>query len=89
MQNNKATLLKRLSAAGFAAHETVLFLDTHPNDAAALEAFNKYVEVYRKLYKEYLEIYGPLTAFDSKCNNGSFEWVEGPWPWENMMECDK
>lgn len=89
MQSTRINLQKRLSAAQFAVIETGLFLDTHPNDAAAMEAFKKYVGVYRALYKEYTEKYGPLTQFDSTCNNLSFDWLDNPWPWENMMECDK
>ena len=34
--NTRAALLRRVQIARFAAHEAALYLDTHPDDAAAL-----------------------------------------------------
>ncbi len=83
----RTLLLKRLQAAQFAAWEIHLFLDTHPKDEMALECFKKYTERYKELLKEYNERFGPLSA-DKNTNEKHWDWVENPWPWDNM-ECDE
>ena len=40
--NEKEMMLRRLSGAQFAMWETHIFLDTHPNNEAALAALEKY-----------------------------------------------
>ncbi len=83
----RSKLLRRLQAAQFAAWEMHLFLDTHPNDRVAIETHKKYTERYKELLKEYNARFGPITA-DKSNNTEKWEWVENPWPWDNMMECD-
>ena len=38
----KSRMLRRIDAVDFAIHEMVLYLDTHPNDARALKAWEQY-----------------------------------------------
>ena len=40
--NTRAALLRRVQIARFAAHEAALYLDTHPDDAAALAYWRRY-----------------------------------------------
>lgn len=79
--NEREMLLKKISEQQFAAHEVALYLDTHPKNREALEAFRAYRDTAEKLQKEYNEKFGMLTQ---RCpNNGtSWSWVENPWPWD-------
>jgi len=76
---DRHSLLCCLMAADFAAHETRLFLDTHPGDEEATKAMNEYAAQAARLRQEYERNYGPLTGVPGKTENGC--WVEDPWPW--------
>ena len=62
-----------------------IYLDTHPNDRAALEKAEKYKAMARPLIEQYEEQYGPLTKKVTDTN--SWTWVKGPWPWESEDDC--
>ena len=47
------TLLSQLQSVNFAVQELALYLDTHREDAEALELYRSYQEMYRKLRKMY------------------------------------
>ena len=81
MNNDRAMMLKKVQAASFALDDIQLFLDTHPNDRAALECFAKYQKIYKELCAEFEEKYGALKAKDVDTNKG-WTWVMDPWPWE-------
>ncbi len=74
-------LLKQLSAAQFAAWETHIFLDTHPENQTALENMNRFREQANALTRQYESKYGPLTIADMY-GDKRFEWLDSPWPWE-------
>ncbi len=78
--NDKEMLLRRLSAAQFAVWEMHLYLDTHPCDTAAIDAYNKYYKRYKELLKEYTSRFGDITA--GKEENERWQWTEAPWPWD-------
>lgn len=84
----KQKLLMRLSSVQFCMLEMRQFLDTHPNDPEALEMYNKYIDRFNALKKEYEEQCGPLTL----SGNNSDDWLKNPWPWdpdfENACDCD-
>lgn len=68
-----------LGAYDLALHDTVLFLDTHPNDAKALEAFNHFREKVEELQEQYNKC-TPLTVLDNP--KDSWAWGKSEWPWE-------
>lgn len=76
-----ATPLHRLQALGFAAHELGLYLDTHPEDEDALDLFRSYAAMAAKAREEYEKAHGPLRMM-SAGENGCYNWLCGPWPWE-------
>jgi len=78
---SRKELLKRLSAASFAAVDLQLFLDTHPKDATALALMQKHKKEAAMLRKEFESRFGPLTPQDVY-GDTSFEWVNSPWPWD-------
>lgn len=78
-------LLNRLQICDFILVEVGLFLDTHPNDKAALEYFSKYAKIRKEAAAEYTANYGPITMLDCD-QTDSWCWVQQPWPWEKEME---
>ena len=76
MKTRQQALL-RLSAVQFAAWELHMYLDTHPNDAAATLRYKETENKYQQLLAEFEQKYGPVIM----PANGN-EWLENPWPWE-------
>ena len=83
MADNREMLLKRVQICDFILVETNEYLDTHPNDQAALDYFKKYNEMRRTAAKEFTEKYGPLNMWDFEGGN-RWNWVDDPWPWEKQ-----
>ena len=77
---NRRQLLWQLTAQQFAAFDTHLYLDTHPEDKKAMQMFGNYMKNFGAYRKEYESLYGPLTA-DSQ-GMGTKMWIDDPWPWE-------
>lgn len=67
-----------LIEAGFAADELRLFLDTHPDECRALEAYRAAAERVKQCQKE---LTNAVCAMDAG-KNGSWDWTCTPWPWE-------
>lgn len=74
------TLLSQLQTVYFAVQELALYLDTHRDDADALELYRSYQEMAVKLSKMYEAEYGPLTH--KYPQQGPYRWLDDPWPWE-------
>jgi len=81
--NEREKLLKRLQVCDFVLNETALFLNTHPDDKAALEYYKKYMEMERESRAEYVKKYGPVsrTEYDG---GPRWNWIDNPWPWEEV-----
>jgi spore coat protein JB len=79
--NDRMLLLKKLQASDFALVELGLYLDTHPDDKAALAYFAKFLAVKKQLHEEFTKKYGPIRIEDY---DGSpyWKWIDNPWPWE-------
>lgn len=85
--NDRDALLRRISAAQFAAWETHLFLDTHPDDEAALQNMNRYRETANELIRDFEKQFGPLTIADVY-GDTRFSWLDSPWPWDAERESE-
>ncbi|MDR3293268.1 MAG: spore coat protein CotJB [Clostridiales bacterium] len=77
------TLLK-LTQLDFCAADLQLYLDTHPDDAAALTEYNKLISDAANLRAEYEKAHGSLTSRHAFLN-GKFSWIDEPWSWENGL----
>ena len=78
-----AKLLHEVQANGFALLDIQLYLDTHPDDVAALQDYLSYAQRHRLLKRAFEERYGPLTSTGDAIHTSGFEqWVYAPWPWE-------
>lgn len=75
------TPLSQLQVIGFAIQELALYLDTHREDAEALELYRKYQHLYRQQEEEYTKKNGPFTH-TSKSEASQYQWLDDPWPWE-------
>lgn len=81
MDANEQLLLTRIGEARFACIELNLYLDTHPDDAAAQADYQSYAQTLNLLIQRYEEQYGPLMNFgQSVTDTGS--WVYQKWPWD-------
>ena len=78
--SDRDRLATELSAASFAVTEAVQFLDTHPNDRAALEYLSRYAGETDRLREKYEQAYGPLFA-ETSGGPDCWEWTGTPWPW--------
>ena len=58
---SRASLLSWINMVSFAVDDIKLFLDTHPQDPAALEYFNTYSELRRQALEDFAQAYYPLT----------------------------
>ena len=74
------TVLAQLQTVNFVVQELALYLDTHRDDAEALELYRRYQEMYSKLRKLYEEQCGPLNHMHAQ--QGPYRWLDDPWPWE-------
>ena len=75
-QQERERLMKEISALSFALDDTVLYLDTHPESAEAMELRKTLIEQRKGLLKEFDEKFYALTKDCMGC------WGEGPMPWE-------
>ncbi|GAK42206.1 MULTISPECIES: spore coat protein CotJB [Paenibacillus] len=83
VDENYYKLLHELQALDFVLVELTLYLDTHPDDPAALEQFNLYAKTRRELADQFEALYGPLLQYgQSGAQQSSWQWAKSPWPWQ-------
>lgn len=82
MKKEQCELLDLIRVLGFNVYDTVLFLDTHPENQCAIDNYNKYSQLLDKAMKEYETYFGPLTIYNA-VSDCKWSWVEEPWPWES------
>ncbi len=74
------TPLTELQTMAFVVGELALYLDTHRDDAEALEVYRDYQKMYQEGKKEYEKMCGPLNHMSQ--TDGPYRWLDDPWPWE-------
>ena len=70
-----------MQALSFAVDELGLYLDTHASDQDAVDLFNQYVERYEDVVQQYESQFGALTQA-SAAMEGTYDWLNDPWPWD-------
>jgi len=75
------TPLGDLFAISFAAHELVLYLDTHTDDTEAFGVLRELLALKQEAHKRYVEKYGPVNT-DDLIEQSSYTWTKSPFPWE-------
>ena len=90
-------LLRDIGIADFVLIELALYLDTHPLDMEALDAFTQAKNQRYQLMQDYAREFEPLNLYlvcpDTNNETGSyckypgqkhFTWSDGPLPWDNQ-----
>lgn len=81
---NKCELKRKIYELDFAIHELVLFLDSHPTSRRAFELLKDYRHKRKELIEAYESRFGKyIVTTDDVPATGCWEWLKGPWPWEN------
>ena len=74
------TPLTELQTMAFVIQELALYLDTHRDDAEALQMYRQYQALYEKGRATYEKMCGPLNHMSM--DEGGYRWLDDPWPWE-------
>lgn len=94
---DRGTMLTQINEVSFILNDLTLYLDTHPLDTDALDAFGEAMTQRKQLLSAFAKEFEPLTM-NCVCpdtNNGSesgtkypgqrhFTWGDGPLPWDNQ-----
>ena len=75
------TPMSEMQALGFAIQELALYLDTHPEDADALELYRTYQQIHHDCTMKYNAQCRPMTHF-MPTDDKKYTWMHDPWPWE-------
>lgn len=73
--------MSQLQALNFAVQELALYLDTHREDAQALELYREYQKMYDHCVAEFTKKRGPMNHSMVSQAEG-YDWLDDPWPWE-------
>lgn len=80
---NRNALMQYVSEISLAVFDTLLFLDTHPDDRQALNYYREALQKRREAVEEFERLYGPLTVGSPYAiSDNGWQWIERPWPWE-------
>jgi len=74
-------MLLEVQKLQFAALDTALYLDTHPNDPVALYRHKMYTDRLKTVKEAYEMQFGPMTIFGQEVGD-YWRYVNSPWPWE-------
>ena len=80
-QIDRCEALKKVMEADFVAYELQLFLDTHPEDVAAMEKYTEAVKRAAAARKEYEMNFAPITAA-AAAGKLPWQWISSPWTWQ-------
>lgn len=75
------TPLGEVMGLSFMVKELQLYLDTHSDDKEAFALLKEALALYMEAKKRYVARFGALTVGDLATMD-SYDWIEGPWPWE-------
>lgn len=84
--SNRNDLILYITRVGFYMDDLRLFLDTHPQEAAAIKEYNRCAAVKHELIGEYTQKYGPFNWSNGNTDCSEWKWVTYPWPWEGACE---
>ena len=71
-QLNRYEIILKIQELSFACVDLNLYLDTHPDDANAVNMYNSFTKQLNEAIRK------------SGC---PWQWVEQPWPWDREFNC--
>ena len=74
--------LRAVQICEFVLVELNLYLDTHPDNTCALSYFAQINQAHREAVTAYESQFGPLTITGTCEHAQSWDWIQGPWPWD-------
>lgn len=80
--NEREAMLNKVRECKFAALDLNLYLDTHPDDAEKIKAYNQCIMQGKQMLDEFERNYGPITLDSETLNTYPWTWIMSPWPWE-------
>ena len=82
--SRKEELKRNIYQLDFALHELNLYLDTQPTSLKAMELLKEYRKMRKMAVEVYERHFGPYISGANNVPVGTcWEWLKGPWPWEN------
>ena len=78
---NDERLLRDVQATSFLAHDILLYLDTHPDDREAFEAYQRALSDRREAVRAYDQQVRSLQP-DGLRRQSAVDWVDEPFPWQ-------
>lgn len=87
-QQEREALMLQIYQISFAADDLRLYLDTHPQDAQALEMLKSHLKQRKQLLRTFAQKFYPLTMDcmadieQEEKADGCYCWQKGPMPWE-------
>ena len=82
---NEKELKLAVDRLSFAGDELRLFLDTHPANPLALEDYRRVMAQRERTMQQYSRSCGAIAPGQAG-QNGRWDWVDTPWPWEKEEE---
>lgn len=83
MNSYRMESLRKIDEISLALQDTVLFLDTHPEDKEALAFFDECSKMRNEALEAYAKEFGPLIVDDVTMSSADYwDWINQPWPWE-------
>ena len=79
-KEKKITPLTELQTMAFVIQELALYLDTHRDDQEALQLYQAYQKMYHQAMGEFTDRCGVINHHEP--TEGSYRWLDDPWPWE-------
>ena len=83
--NEQEMMLRKIRSLDFAMWEMRIFLDTHPNDPAAIKKYDSYAMKHKEMINIYTSKYGPIISPGSM-GSMKWTWLADPWPWDYTGE---
>ena len=79
---DRKALLNQVTVLDFMATDLQLYLNTHPQDRAALKMYNDTLSRAQAARRQYEQHFGPLVGARSASSPNRWNWSDTPWPWQ-------
>lgn len=83
MNEEQTRMMLGLQQLGLTMDDLREYLDTHSDDAFAIERFNMSADAYRQRLEEFAAGYGPLTFTCRNKDDEDWLWAGQDFPWDH------